>query len=450
VSLWVMLSAALAVLSVSPAYAQIDLTAVKQAVGECVARVRQDANRPENYQYGQPPMWKNFDAYVAPNGLVQNNARFVGEQEGVYRFEKCLADYRISLSSPSANNPPPKPPDTCTQEELNFESGDCWVKLLAWEKRFIFTGFESGWLHSYEFAERQQYDRTGSSKIHFLPQFDPSKVILYFDQLYSAQENRTIYWGDAFDLLFRTQTNPETKDIPGLTALYRKHEKPLFSGYLRKFTPPNKVVISEFNYDPPNLPNRTITLTLLNVSTDPNTKSVNEFMTALLNVKQCNTLIHMKDAYKLYTSHKTDQEKQQAKELSEYAFYPQLKAVIQYPWVNWPDQQEEFFNKKNEFSGVVLLDKGQLVCIEKDGEGMKLGQLMQEGMKDQNAYSADPFRRDMANSFINLNQYLTSNGLRAVDSDEDDPRPAHKYFHLFNAEPAPDGVKKILLVGAAQ
>jgi hypothetical protein len=37
-----------------------------------------------------------------------------------------------------------------------------------------------------------------------------------------------------------------------------------------------------------------------------------------------------------------------------------------------------------------------------------------------------------------------------VDREEDDPRPAHQYFSLFNADPTPDGVKKILTIGARQ
>jgi hypothetical protein len=202
----------------SSGHAQTDLTAAKQAVRECVAQVRQEATRRENYdQFGQPAMWRNFDAYVSPDGLVHNNTKLVGEQDGVYRFEKCLAGHGFSLGSGASNNPP-KPPDTCTQDELDFHPGDCWVKLSVWEKRLAFMGFEYGWLHSFEFAERQQYDQMGSSHIRFLARFDASKVIPYFDPLYSVQENHTIGWLDAFDLLFRIQTNPETKDIPGLTA----------------------------------------------------------------------------------------------------------------------------------------------------------------------------------------------------------------------------------------
>jgi len=160
----------------------------------------------------------------------------------------------------------------------------------------------------------------GSSVVRFLANFDAGNAISYFDQLYSVQENRTIWWSEAFDLLFRTQINPKTKDIPGLTALYQKHEKPLFSGYLRKFVPPNKVVISELHdaYQPPEV--------------------------RLM----------------------TDEAKNQAKQLAERAFYPQLKVVIEYPW-KYEDYQEELFNSKNEFSGIILLYKEQPVCPPKRG-----------------------------------------------------------------------------------
>jgi hypothetical protein len=438
----------------SPSYSQIDLAAVRQAVRECVAQVRQDAIRRENYdQLGQPPMWRNFDAYVSPDGRVHNNARFVGEQEGVYRFEKCLAEHGFSIGfSAGASNSPPKPPDTdtCTQEELDFHFGDCWIKLSAWEKRLAFMGFEYGWIHSYDFAQQQEYERMGSSVIRFLANFDASKAIPYFDQLYSVQENRSIWWSEAFDLLFRTQINPTTKDIPGLTALYQKHEKPLFSGYLRKFVPPNKVVISEFSdaYQPSEIRNQTVAITLLSVSADGNSKAVTDFMAALLNVKQCNTLIRETEGYKYYNL-KTDEAKNQAKQTAERAFYPQLQVVIEYPW-KYEDYQEEFFNSKNEFSENILIDKEQSVCLQKEEfvTRVNIGQLMLDGIENKNEYSPSYLRRNY-NDFINLNQYLIANGLRTVDDDADDPRQARPSFRWFHGDPAPDGVKKILTVGAA-
>jgi hypothetical protein len=123
-----------------PRPCQTDLTAVKQVVRECVAQVRREAAQRENYdQFGQPPMWRNFDAYLSPDGRVHNNANFVGEQDGVYRFEKCLAEHGFSVGF-GASNTPPKPPDTSSQEELDYHPGDCWIKLSVWEKRLAFTG----------------------------------------------------------------------------------------------------------------------------------------------------------------------------------------------------------------------------------------------------------------------------------------------------------------------
>jgi hypothetical protein len=139
----------------SPGQAQTDLTAAQQAVRECVVQVRQEAAQTENYQFGQPPMWRTFDAYISPDGRIHNNALLVGQQEGVYRFEKCLAEHGFSLGSGAAN--PPTPTATCTQEELDFHPGNCWIKLSAWEKQLAFMGFVYGWLHSHDFVERQLY-----------------------------------------------------------------------------------------------------------------------------------------------------------------------------------------------------------------------------------------------------------------------------------------------------
>jgi hypothetical protein len=74
---------------------------------------------------------------------------------------------------------------------------------------------------------------------------------------------------------------------------------------------------------------------------------------------------------------------------------------------------------------------------------------MLDGIENKNQYSASYLRRNY-NDFINLNQYLIANGLRTVDDDADDPRQAQPSFRSFHGDPAPDGVKKILTVGAAQ
>lgn len=229
----------------------------------------------------------------------------------------------------------------------------------------------------------------------------------------------------------------------------------MISGYLRKFTPPNKVIISQFNdtFKPPEIKDTQQTVTLLGVSADGDTNPVNDFMTALLNIKQCNTLIRKTEEYKYQKFFYNEGEsRQRFKEATEHAFYPQLKVGIEYPWQH-DYKQEEFFNARDELSAVVLLDKTQSVCAKKEGESVasvNLGQLMLEGVKDQNDFSAYWFdEKSAANGFINLNQYLKTNGLRGVNREEDDPRRGHQYFSNFFAEPTPEGVKKILLVGAA-
>ena len=113
-----MMATALLTVAAVPGHAQTDLTAAKQAVSECVAQVRRAATLRENYdQFGQPPMWRNFDAFVAPDGRVHENANFVGEQDGVYLFEKCLADRGFSLGFAASTNAP-KPSDTVLNRSL--------------------------------------------------------------------------------------------------------------------------------------------------------------------------------------------------------------------------------------------------------------------------------------------------------------------------------------------
>jgi hypothetical protein len=83
---------ALVTVSIGQAHAQSDsLAAAKAAVQACVKDVRDQAKRPENFQFGAPPMWKDFDAYIAPDGRVFSNVRLVGEQDG---YEALRSDCR--------------------------------------------------------------------------------------------------------------------------------------------------------------------------------------------------------------------------------------------------------------------------------------------------------------------------------------------------------------------
>jgi hypothetical protein len=259
---------------------------------------------------------------------------------------------------------------------------------------------------------------------------------------------------DASDLALRKTTNPETKDLSALLSMYREHHGPVFHGYLRGFVPPNKVIVSEFSDAASaaiqTIGNETNTVTLLGVSSDASNPGLQSFMNALLNLKNCNTLTKLTEAYRYYGHLNTTQARDQAKKMAELAFYPQLEILIYYP-VQHNYQQEEFFNEKSELSGMVLLDKHQTVCDEKrDGELLNrvdLGQLMLANAKDQKEYSA-LWLAHGGDEFINLNQYLTTNGLQKKSS-QNDPRPGVKWlFGWIDAAPTKEGIEKVLTVGA--
>ena len=88
---------------------------------------------------------------------------------------------------------------------------------------------------------------------------------------------------------------------------------------------------------------------------------------------------------------------------------------------------------------------------------LTLGQLMLAGAKNQDEYSAPwlgysseaLWHGHRADGFININQYLTTNGLQKVDDvGQNNPRPAAKYFGPVSATPTKEGVAKVLTVGA--
>ena len=81
-------------------------------------------------------------------------------------------------------------------------------------------------------------------------------------------------------------------------------------------------------------------------------------------------------------------------------------------------------------------------CEEIPGRILALGRL--------GPFSAVWFPAGAGHNFINLNQYLTTNRLRAVDHDKLDLRTVNQYFEWWIADPTPEGVKKILTVGAPQ
>lgn len=447
-------STALLIASTVQAHAQNDaLASTKRVVQTCVSEVRTQAFKPENFEFGQPPMWKNFDAYVSPDGRVFNNARLNGEAGGVYRFEKCLAEHGFSLGgapSPAASAAP-----KCTDEQLNNLPGECWTKLSSGEKSVYALGFQDGWIQNYKFNEKQQYEWMGSKGKLRLLSVDIPEMITYFDGLYSARQNWPIWFMDAYDLALRKKTNPNTIDLPLLTTMYREHKKPLFNGYLQKFLPPNKVVVAEFSDSSHSARliemygNKTNTVTLLGISGELSSK-LSDFMTALLNVRQCNTLIRSEDYYK-YIEFKTEKERENAKNIAK-GRSTQLEILISYPVIH-PEQQEEFFNHDHELSGVLLLEKNEQVCDRKMNDmnwlqPVTVGDLMLAG-SDQKDLFSPLWLND--NKHINLNAYIVANGLQKAGDAKADPREAaaQLFSSWLNVGTTKEGVQTVLRVGGS-
>ena len=87
-----------------------------------------------------------------------------------------------------------------------------------------------------------------------------------------------------------------------------------------------------------------------------------------------------------------------------------------------------------------MLNKKQNICIKKGDDNwnnVQLGELM---LDDSHLNDFD-----FGTKFIDL--YLIDNKLRGVDRGEHDPRPGHG-FRLSYGDPTPNGVKRVLKVGA--
>ena len=129
--------------------------------------------------------------------------------------------------------------------------------------------------------------------------------------------------------------------------------------------------------------------------------------------------------------------------------HPELQVVIQYPVGDNAYGLEDFFNERNELSGIIVLPKKPTVCIKTDTElketwvDVSLGQLMMDGAKNEYSLSPFFFAGASGNDFINLNAYLIANGLVATDHNS-------YLVTLPYVDPTPNGVKRILTVGAAQ
>lgn len=286
-----------------------------------------------------------------------------------------------------------------------------------------------------------------------LPYLTADKQISYYDTLYANPNNRLISFVDVYDLAVRKHTNPDSKDLPALLAMYRDHRKPLFEGYLRGFVPPNKVIVSEHNdvqsAHSKRFGNNINTVTLFGVSPDDSNRGADNFMKALLNLKNCHTLIRLTDDYQ-YAHFATKEQRDHAKLASEAAFFPQLEVLIHYP-VDDQHHLEEFFDEKNDLSGIISLNKSQIICGEKrNGEPLdriRLGEVMLAGAKDQNLYSA-LWLGNSRDAFMDLNLYLMANGLLKIGDLGNDPRQAAKYFFLYMPGPTKEGIEKVLTMGA--
>jgi hypothetical protein len=191
-------------------------------------------------------------------------------------------DWGIARATAYDNSVKPAQASPCASEELTSRNGDCWIKLSNRDK-FLFTaGFDRGFSASWDDIERQQYSTLGKNELKF--SYVHRDLVAYFDQLYGDVTNRSISWRDAFDLARREEVSHDDSDLAALTAMYREHREPLYSGYLRKFIPPNKVVVSTWPDSPAmsafvkEYGNPTGTFTLFGLSDDATTAALDKFM----------------------------------------------------------------------------------------------------------------------------------------------------------------------------
>ena len=195
--------------------------------------------------------------------------------------------------------------------------------------------------------------------------------------------------------------------------------------------------------------NKTNTVTLLGISGELSSK-LSDFMTALLNVRQCNTLIRSEDYYK-YIEFKTEKERENAKNIAK-GRSTQLEILISYPVIH-PEQQEEFFNHDHELSGVLLLEKNEQVCDRKMNDmnwlpPVTVGDLMLAG-SDQKDLFSPLWLND--NKHINLNAYIVAHGLQQAGDAKADPREAaaQLFSSWLNVGTTKEGVQTVLRVGGS-
>jgi len=180
--------------------------------------------------------------------------------------------------------------------------------------------------------------------------------------------------------------------------------------------------------------NETQTITLIGLPTS-STPQLLKFMTALLNIKNCRSMIKFTEVYKYYP-YKSDEEKEKATKDAEYVFSMDLEA-----WVRYPDNPDQFFNERGELSATILLDRYQIVCYKQAEYSafvpVTLGDLMLS--------KAAPAGR------IDLNHYLIVNKLQKYEKPKSDPRgaifPPYYDEPYYDGEASEEGITKVLATG---
>jgi hypothetical protein len=427
--------------------AQSDQTSsINKIVAHCVNVVH--TTKPSADQAYMASFYRNFDAFYNPaSGLVENSARLQGDQKPLFIFNKCMSEQGLPLTSgPTASAPLAA---ACDEQELTERNGDCWMKLSLGEKQIVEFAFLSGGSSMYDLMQGQLYSHEGANPAS---PFYPSNLVAGFDALYSVQENRTIRFYDAADLLIRQEQSRNNSDIEFLQKMYRNHEEPLLSGYAQKFVAPNKLVISKFDDSSEGkmlskqYGNATQTITTLRVASTKASASLIKFMSALLNIKACHGLVTQADAL----SHMKNPLPPYTQKWMRDSYSSALEVVVSYPTETDHDVGPQFFNGKGELSADILFDSTDQVCDRLDQSTgvipVSLGELM-VGKETQSDYAPMLSLSTPTNKFISLNAYVLSNGLQPADDAKDDPRPATKYFYT-KAAPVPDAVATVLKVGS--
>lgn len=394
-----------------------------------------------------PLFYKHFDAFYNPaSGLVENSARLEGEQRPLFIFKKCMSEQGVPLTS-GAQQTVQTHAAVCTHNGAWEADGDCWIRLSSGEKQIVANAFREGAVAAFVDIKRQMYSREGMNPVEF-PRV-PEHLVAGLDALYAVPENRTISFMHASDLVERTQVSRTNSDLPYLMQMYRDDQEPLVRGYIKKFVPPNKLVIAEWNDSADQKAmaqrygNSTQTITMLGIADSPASDAMTNFMNALVNLKSCHTLWTKSDGL----SHMKNLPDGTQKNMRN-GFSAEMDAVVIYP--NETDVGPQFFNAKGELSGEILLDMNDDVCYRPDDQfgtiPVKLGDLM-FGNADRTGYEA--WLESNSKRFVSLNAFVLGNHLQPAADMGNDPRPKSRIgLYLNQPNPLPDAITTVIRVGA--